>query len=201
MPLSPGPLNRIVNVQWGEPPAKAVQLSLGFAADPTALYKDGTPTVVTLSVSGLPSLEPAMFQVNLPEGAIPPPFFEEVYYGGHTFLTMPFGDSGILTAQWTVSQLAGGKVAGNVNYNITKTGDKPFPTNEMQITVIMNLRPLDFLGTDSVDNHYEWNGFGTAVIQGISHEDSKSGRAESAASLAFILNVTIDPPSFTFSAG
>jgi hypothetical protein len=62
----------------------------------------------------------------------------------------------------------------------------------------MILRPLD----DSPDNHYEWSASGIAVIPGLGDTPmSKSGRAETAESLEFTLDATIDPPSATLSVG
>jgi hypothetical protein len=128
----------------------------------------------------------------------------EAYYGGSTELTMTDGESGTLTASWKLEQTLAGTAAGQVNYN-SSTTEQPFlGANTIKIEVIMELRPLDFLSLASHDNHYEWQAFAVAAIPGMLSDDksmSKSGRAETGETLTFILDVIMDPPSATFSAG
>jgi hypothetical protein len=203
MAYSQDVLTRFVNVHWPEPAAGLAPLSLGFSATPTGLYKDGTPTVATLSVEGLPLLSPNTFKVNLPEGFTKPPFFTEADYGGTTDLTMPDG-SGTLTANWELAQHFGGAAAGSVRYR-SSGAETPFlGQKEISITVVMQLRPLDFLSSTSQDNHYEWGAGAVAGIPGIPSDEqsmSKSGRAETGETLTFTLSVIMDPPSATFTAG
>jgi hypothetical protein len=200
-PFSQDVLTGIYNVHWAE--KGPATLSLGFSATPTGFYKDGTPTVVTLSVKGLPLLSPSTFKVNLPEGATPPPFFDAAYYGGRTELTVPDGESGTLTANWSLEQKrADGTAFGEVNYVSSTANFRG--ENKIRIEVVMVLRPLDFLSLISLDNHYDWHAFAVAIIPGIAPAEkpmSESGRAETGQALTFTLDVIVNPPSAKFTAG
>jgi len=196
-PYSQDVLTRIYNVHWAEGLSLAV-LSLGFSARPLGIYIDSTPTIATLSVQGLPLLDPSTFKVNAVEGTHPsfPP-----WYGGRTELTMPVGESGTLKANWSLRQLpVVGTVSGQVTYDSSTTPpQKPFlGENTIQIKVAMNLRPT----VAFADNYYEWQAIATAIIPGLFNNPmAKSGRAAPEETLTFTLDVIIDPPSATFSAG
>jgi hypothetical protein len=183
--------------------------ALGFSVRPTALYADDTPTVAILSVQGLPLLSPSTFSVNLTEGLTVPIDFDP-YYGGSTDLAMPDGIGGTLTANWLLEQLLDGTATGDVNYSSepppppeTSGTWKPFlGANKIQIKVVMQLRPLDFFGSGSGDNHYDW--IATILVnipKLLEQPSSKTGRSESGDTLSFLLDVTMKPPSATFTAG
>jgi hypothetical protein len=201
-------LTRIYNVHWGDEGLSVASLSIIVSTRPTGFYKDDTPTVATLSVKNLPLLDPSTFKVNWPANTDipPPPFMEEVDIGGSTQLTMPDGESGTLKAIWSLRQQPfTGLVGAGVSYDSSTTQPgiwKPFlGQNIVQIKVVMNLPPLDFLASISLDNHYEWVASANAIIPGMRPPDlSKAGRAESGETLTCILNAIMDPPGVSFTA-
>lgn len=174
-----------------------IGIGMSFGASPYHMWAGvDSATVATLSVAGLPPLSPNVFKVNLNEGMIGPPFLTPEY-GGDTELDMPDG-TGTLHAEWGLEW----GDTGAVIYS-SRGAARPFlGENELAISVVMQLRPLDFLGSGSADNHYNWGGGASVTgLPGVGPIPFISGRAGSAATLTFTLTVTLDPPSATFTAG
>lgn len=200
------PIDHLVAIRIDKQQLFDIHLSLSFAADPFHLYGGGfpiQPTIVDLSVLGLPPMSPSQFKVNSFEGAPWPPFFGEQFIGGSTGLTMPDG-AGTLAADWLLTQIfSSGAAAGQVSYQSRGSFNPFLGEKSWQITVVMQLRPLDFLSLGSGDNHYEWTAI--AIVTGLpgvpAYDAAQSGQAGSSATLTFVLSVTLDPPTVAFSAG
>lgn len=190
------PLEHIVSITMDTKPPPGLGMTLSFGASPYHMWAGvDSATVATLSVEGLPPLSPNVFRVNLNEGMYPPPYLTPEY-GGGTSLDMPDGE-GTIHAEWGLDW----GDTGAVSYASTAT--KPFGGQKsFSITVVMQLRPLDFLGMGSADNHYNWGGGATVTgVPGVGVIPFITGKAESAATLTFTLTVTLDPPNATFTAG
>jgi hypothetical protein len=190
------PIDRVVKITVDVGPVD-ISLGINFYALPYHMWAGvDSATIATLSVVGLPPLSPNVFKVNISHGITPPPFLTPEY-GGSTNLTMPDG-TGTLNAAWGLVWGDNGAVVYS-----SHGAARPFlGQNELEISVVLQLRPLDFLGSGSADNHYNWGGGASVTgLSGVGPIPSISGRAGSAAVLTFTLAVTLDPPNATFSAG
>jgi hypothetical protein len=177
--------------------SQSAGFSVNFSAHPTGIYQDASTTVAILSVQSLPLLSPDTFQVNAVEGSHPN---YDYHYGGSTYLTMPDGESGTLTANWQLSQAAVvGTVGGDVSYS-SSGASKPFlGANKIQIKVVLQL----LRGLLPVGSYYEWKASALAGIPNLPPDVEpmfKSGIAVSGANLTIILDVTMNPPRASFTA-